>query len=294
MAQRRYYRVAGHLFSVTAEEFVFAQMSNYQPFETEETTDETVFDLTVGDVDLSEEKTHVFTDTSDDDMPRIEIYRIGQDRLFQVSITKHSEICLSLRASEDFRKASLCFATNDIRFSIDNACMLLYAFSTADKHTLEMHAAVIERKGHGFLFLGHSGTGKSTHARMWMSAFEDAKLLNDDNPVLRILENGEVHVYGSPWSGKTPCYINREVPVGAIVQLAQAPHNKIWPLRLPEAYAYMLSSASGLKIEPKMMDALYDTIARVIQTVQVYKMECLPDTDAARVCEKEITIIQLI
>lgn len=266
-------------------------MSNYQPFETKEEPEETIFDLTVGDVDLSEEKTQVFTDTSDDDMPRIEIYRIGQDRLFQVSMTKHSEICLSLRTSEDFHKASLCFATNDIRFGIDNSCMLLYAFSTAGMHTLEMHAAVIERKGHGFLFLGHSGTGKSTHARMWLSAFDDAQLLNDDNPILRIEENGEMHVYGSPWSGKTPCYINREVPVGAIVQLAQAPHNKIWPLRLPEAYAYMLSSASGLKIEPKMMDALYDTIARVIQTVQVYKMECLPDTDAARVCEENVTNI---
>lgn len=289
MAQRRYYRVAGHYFSVTAEESVFAQMSNYQPFETKNADEDTVFDLTVGDVDLSEEKTHVYTDVSDDDMPRIEFYRIGQDRLFQVSMTKASETCLSLRTSDDFRHASLSFSAPDIRFCIDNACMLLYAFATASKQTLEMHAAVIERKGHGFLFLGHSGTGKSTHARMWMAAFEDAKLLNDDNPILRILENGEVHVYGSPWSGKTPCYINREVPVGAIVQLAQAPYNRIQPIRLPEAYAYMLSSASGLKIEPKMMDALYDTIARTIQTVQVYKMECLPDTDAARVCEQEVT-----
>ena len=289
MAQRRYYRVAGHYFSVTAEETVFAQMSNYQPFETKDADEDTVFDLTVGDVDLSEEKTHVFTDVSDDDMPRIEFYRIGQDRLFQVSMTKASETCLFLRTSDDFRHAVLSFSAPDIRFCIDNACMLLYAFATASKQTLEMHAAVIERKGHGFLFLGHSGTGKSTHARMWMAAFEDAKLLNDDNPILRILENGEVHVYGSPWSGKTPCYINREVPVGAIVQLAQAPYNRIQPIRLPEAYAYMLSSASGLKIEPKMMDALYDTIARTIQTVQVYKMECLPDTDAARVCEQEVT-----
>lgn len=291
MAQRRYYRVAGHSFSVTAEETVFAQMNNYLPFQTEETDAETVFDLTVGgDMDLSGEKTHVFTDTSDDDMPRIEIYRIGSDRLFQVSMTKYSEICLSLRVSEDFHTALLSLASEDIRFSIDNSCMLLYAFATVQKQTLEMHAAVIEYQGKGFMFLGHSGTGKSTHARMWMSAFEDAKLLNDDNPVLRILENGEVHVYGSPWSGKTPCYINREVPVGAIVQLAQAPHNEIRPLRLPEAYAYMLSSSSGLKIEPKMMDALYETISRVIQTVQVYKLECLPDTDAAQVCEKEVTM----
>ena len=55
-------------------------------------------------------------------------------------------------------------------------------------------------------------------------------------------------------------------------------------MRLPEAYANMLCSCSGLKIIPEMMDGLYATISRIIQTVPVYQLECLPDTDAARLC----------
>lgn len=294
MAERRYYRVAGHSFSVEAGEHLFALMTNYQPFRIgAEEAGETLFDLTVGSVPTEGEKTHVFTDTSDDDMPRIEVYRMATDWLFQVAMYKTADVACRLRVTEDMHLARLEMEDESTRFGIDNACMLLYAFTTAKRHTLEMHAAVVVRPGEtedlGYLFLGKSGTGKSTHACMWMDAFDDARLLNDDNPILRLLDNGEVRVYGSPWSGKTPCYINRNVRVGAIVKLTQAPHNKIRPLRLPEAYAYMLSSASGLKIVPDMMDALYDTISQLIQTVQVYGLECLPNTDAAQVCYRGVT-----
>jgi energy-coupling factor transporter ATP-binding protein EcfA2 len=152
-----------------------------------------------------------------------------------------------------------------------------------------MHASVTVRDGYAQLFLGHSGTGKSTHSRLWQEAYPDAWLLNDDNPVLRVLPDGEVRVYGSPWSGKTPCYKNQSAPVRGIVKLSQAPHNEIRLLRLPEAYAYMLASSSGLKIVPEMMDRLYETIAKTIQLVPVYGLECLPNTDAARLCHDTLT-----
>ena len=74
MAECRYYNVAGHSFSVEAEEELFRLMTNYEPFLIkEEESGERLFDLTVGEVDLTGEQTHVFTDTSDDDMPRIEV-----------------------------------------------------------------------------------------------------------------------------------------------------------------------------------------------------------------------------
>jgi len=132
--------------------------------------------------------------------------------------------------------------------------------------------------------LGHSGTGKSTHAQQWLQAFPDAKLLNDDNPVVRILDDGSARVYGSPWSGKTPCYKSADVPVQALVQLAQAPHNEIRLLRPTQAYPYILSSISGLKMEPAMMDRLYETIAALLESKPVYFLECLPNPDAAQVC----------
>ena len=291
-----------------------------------------------------EEWTHVLTDNAEEDMPRIEVYRSrledargasysledaslsapqksadfagtplqfrGGEWLFRVAMVANAPICCEMECSEDFTEGVLYITDDcqDVRFCIDNALMLLFAFRTAPLMTLEMHAAVVVRpsledargtsyrtlsglqdatlQAKGYLFLGHSGTGKSTHARMWLEAFEDAWLLNDDNPILRVMEDGEVRVYGSPWSGKTPCYNNAYARVGGIVKLSQAPHNKIRTLSLPEAYAYMLSSASGLKMEKQMADCMYETIKHVITHVKCYHLACLPNTEAAEVAQR--------
>jgi len=277
------------------------QLSNYSPFripEDEAAATEPLFRLAMSDEDLQEEGcTHVFTDVSEDDMPRIEVYRAGSDWLFAVAPQKEASVCCRMRATEDFRQVRFSVENGDFRFAVNNAAMLTYAFASAASGTLEMHAAVVVRNGLGYLFLGKSGTGKSTHARLWQEAFPESWLLNDDNPILRIADEQQadgtsrrvVRVYGSPWSGKTPCYKNQSAPVGGIVKLTQAPRNEARRLRLPEAYAYMLSSASGLKIDPTMMDTLYKTIVEMIETVPLYGLECLPDTDAARVCASAVT-----
>lgn len=286
------YRVADHLFSISASADRLALLTNYEPFLVDAA--DVLFALRVEEdaFSLPSEVQHVFTDTSDEDMPRIEVYRVGTDWLFHVSLWRESPACCHLRANESFSEAHLWVDTPDVRFAIDNAAMLLYAFRTASERTLELHASVIVKEGMAQFFLGHSGTGKSTHSRMWLEAFDDCELINDDNPILRVLPSGEVRVYGSPWSGKTPCYKQTSAPVRGIVKLSQAPHNEARVLRLPEAYAYMLSSSSGLKIERHMMDQLYDTIAYVIQHVPVLGLECLPDNDAARVCYQALVSAQ--
>ena len=184
----------------------------------------------------------------------------------------------------DGRMTQAVFYGEPTRFAIDNTLMLLYAFATASSRTLLFHASVIVREGKGYLFLGKSGTGKSTHAEQWLKAFSDAERLNDDNPVVRVFEDGRVIVYGSPWSGKTPCYKAADARVMALVQLAQAPENTIRLLRPTQAYPYILSSVSGLKILPAMMDRLYETIAALLESTPVYFLDCLPNTDAAEVC----------
>ena len=88
---------------------------------------------------------------------------------------------------------------------------ILYAQAVLEYDGVSVHASCVSQDGRSFLFLGKSGTGKSTHARQWLETFPDCHLLNDDNPVLRI-EGGRVMAYGTPWSGKTPCYKNECYP----------------------------------------------------------------------------------
>ena len=278
---------------------LLAQMTNYEPFGiTQELDTEPIFALKVEQngllsMEQREVYPHVFTDNSEDDMPRVEVYRsLEKEWLIRISQIATSPICCELVCDADFTRGMLHIDAEcqDVRFCIDNGLMLMYAFRTAPLMTLEMHAAVVVKKeargdeAKGYLFLGHSGTGKSTHARQWLAAFEDAWLLNDDNPILRVMDNGDVYVYGSPWSGKTPCYKNESALVGGIVKLSQAPENKIQTISLPQAYAYMLSSASGLKMEQTMADNMFETIKHIITHIPCYHLACLPNEEAAKVC----------
>ncbi|MBO4665665.1 MAG: hypothetical protein J5612_02205 [Paludibacteraceae bacterium] len=288
------YLVAEHLFTVEAPESVYALMTNYAPFEVTQVDDrQPLFALTMHEPQtelpaLSADCQTVYSDTTEDDMPRLDIYRDNGTWILREAINKNAPVTLHMTMSEDFSQAHLYMLANaNLRFAVDNATMLLFAFASAKYATLEMHASVTIRGDYGYLFLGKSGTGKSTHSRQWIETFQDAWLLNDDNPVVRLKEDG-VYVYGSPWSGKTPCYKNEVRRVGAFVKLLQAPYNKMHTLRLPEAYAYILSSSSGLKIIPEIMDTLFETISRLIQTVQVYGMECLPNHDAAILCAETV------
>ena len=128
--------------------------------------------------------------------------------------------------------------------------------------------------------LGRSGTGKSTHTRLWLENIEGATLLNDDNPIVRVID-GETVIYGSPWSGKTPCYKNRSMPLQAVVRLSQAPFNRITRLTPLKAYAALMPSCSCMRWDHDAVEALHKTVEKVIMKVPVRHLECLPDADAA-------------
>ena len=198
-------------------------------------------------------------------------------------------ICGILEMRDGFREGRLYTegSPTDQAFAVNNALMLLYAFAAAPYRALEMHASVVTRGGRGFLFLGKSGTGKSTHSRLWLEHISGTELLNDDNPVLRVVD-GVARVYGSPWSGKTPCYKAQDVPVGAIVRLTQAPHNRIERLSTVQSYASVMASCSGFRPIRALADAQHETLTQVVQLVPCYHLECLPDADAARLCNETV------
>ena len=283
----RYFEVAGFRFAIEATPEQLEQVPNYTPFITDESDGNSLFIIRVQQATLLAMKgwEHVFTDSSEGDLPRIELYKNDRGEwLFSVAYTSDGPQVSMIRCSADWREVTLYTHPNYVRFAIDNAAMLVYAFATNACQTLLFHSSVIRRQGQAFMFLGKSGTGKSTHSEQWLKAFPDAELLNDDNPVVRLLPDGSVRVYGSPWSGKTPCYRAVDAPVKALVQLAQAPQNQIVQLKMTQAYPYMLASVSGLKLQPDMMDHLYESIAALLERVPVYKLDCLPNEQAARLC----------
>ena len=165
----------------------------------------------------------------------------------------------------------------------------MYAFSTSNKQTALFHSSVVSYKGKAYMFLGKSGTGKSTHSQLWLKHFEGAELVNDDNPAVRIID-GEARVYGSPWSGKTPCYRNVDYPIGGIVKLKQAPFNEIRRMKAVEAYVALAMSISGMRWNTKMGDGLHQTENLLTASVPVWHLSCLPDQNAAELCQTTIVV----
>ena len=174
-------------------------------------------------------------------------------------------------------------------FQVNTSLMIQYTFATAGLGTLLLHASVTRYQGRGNLFFGVSGTGKSTHSRLWHDYVPGSDLMNDDNPVIRV-EDDRFLVYGSPWSGKTLCYRNVVAPVNALVRLEQSPQNRIVRIRSLEAYASLIAAVSTIRWNHGIMSLLVPTIERVVMNVPCYHLKCRPDEEAVRVCKEAIIL----
>ena len=298
MKETKYYEVAGHRFSVSGEEAVFTLMgegfANYEPFAC--AGDKTLFTLSIesGEVpDYTEEL------RQEDERLRVGERSSGMGQTIVCGKTAAGEAVFEflwwgvsagwLVCTADYSQGRLILTDKYTKMAIDNALMVMFALATADKGSVLFHAAVVSYEGKGYMFLGPSGTGKSTHARLWLEHIEGSALVNDDNPVVRISEDGSATVYGSPWSGKTPCYRNVSYPLGGIVVLSQAPYNNIQRLSGIYAYVALVESISGKRWDGRIADGLHDTENKLVSTVPMWHLECLPDEAAARLCNETIT-----
>ena len=223
-----------------------------------------------------------------DIQPYLWLYRNDANQTFGFSMTQREPDCL-LSVSPSYREGELHICAQDtsgqIAFALNSSLMLLYALNTASKGTLLVHAATVEFEGKGYLFLGRSGTGKSTHARLWLEHVKGSSLLNDDSPILRVEDNGSVFVYGSPWSGKTACYKKCRAELGGVVRLSQAPLNRIRAMTPSRPTHPCFLLARAYRWERKMATGYSNSIERIIGRCGSYHLECLPDKAAARLCD---------
>lgn len=174
---------------------------------------------------------------------------------------------------------------SDDAYFLTHAIMIAFMIATCANGTLLIHASSVICDGNAYLFQGKSGTGKSTHAALWTKNIPGAELLNDDNPLIRFSEDGTAIAYGSPWSGKTPCYRNMSAPIGAFVRIKRDDRNFLEKLPPLKAYASLATSVFYLPFLPESLREMrHKTIERLSATIPCCDMHCLPDAEAAIVC----------
>lgn len=286
----RYYTVARHTFAVSLPEGETGIiMPSYEPFATEENTNDLLFSLTVDDSFYPTARGETIGEF-DCGAADFGVYRLS-DGSYQILVSPPGgQYCGLLQTSPDFSQATIATRGEDAMrtFAVNNALMLVYAFSAAEMGTLLIHASVIKKDNRGYLFLGKSGTGKSTHSSLWLKHIAGSELLNDDNPVITVSKDGAT-VYGSPWSGKTPCYKNDSAPIGAFVRIKQEPENQIFREGALQSFAVLLPSMSTMKWDKRVYDGICNSVALLIESTPLYTLGCRPDQEAAEVCHAAVT-----
>ena len=272
----RKYQIAGHLFEVSGEKLceAVAQIEGFRPFEVAE--GEPVFGFQEGKV------------TDVPEMAKVE-YTLEYEGVKGTFGRTAEGFRLNLQPEAEGAFDVWCREGETVVYLGGNWSMLLYRFAlwvayglmTLQRDTLAIHSSCIVYQDKAVLFLGESGTGKSTHTRLWREHIEGAVLLNDDSPMIRV-EKGKVWAYGSAWSGKTPCYKQERYELVACVRLSQAPYNRIQKLSVLQAYGAIHPSCAP---EFAYDDALYDEVSRIIgqilSVVPCFHLACLPDREAA-------------
>lgn len=151
-----------------------------------------------------------------------------------------------------------------------------------DFDTILFHGSVIAVDGIGYLFTAKSGTGKSTHTRLWREYFgERAVMVNDDKPLISITEKGAV-VYGTPWNGKHRLSTNISVPLKAVCILERSAENHIEEITAKQAYNMLVQQVHKPKGPQKLMKTLH-LIDRLAEKVKLYRLGCNLDISAAEI-----------
>ena len=279
------YRVADFRFSVRVpiELDMESLLPSFLPFRWEEEGEE-LFHLDASHASLPDDGTAVQWEESVNDMGYTRLMKTDNGYRIHIRFTEQG-VEHVLQANPRFTKVQAVIHWND-PYAGQVLCSMLrmvYSMAVVYHRAISIHASVVQLGGRGYLFMGKSGTGKSTHSALWMQAFEGCELLNDDNPTLRLMGD-EVWVYGTPWSGKTPCYKNKRYPLAAMVRLRQAKTNRFVEQTDVAAFITVLPGCSVVRKDAEQYDALSATLVEMTGMVKVGTLDCLPDQEAAFLC----------
>ena len=282
MDNTNYYKVGGVYFSADVE-MVHPALFNYSPFiVAKEEAEDTIFSL------YRIEQLPPIPETD----PVCHVCDNGTCWYFYYNATNRYDITLHLegnkhrvykmQADRTWQHIYIDWQILDEfdSLALNNILMLSYVAAAARRGRVLLHAACIRTStGDALAFIGRSGVGKSTHARLWMKYLEGCNLMNDDQPVMSV-ENGIPYIYGTPWSGKTPCYKQEKAPLKMICLMKQADYNRLTPQVGIKAFTTMLSAVSIIKEQPEIYKGIVQTLAQVIDCISVVCLENRPEREA--------------
>jgi len=209
-------------------------------------------------------------------------------------------IATTLEADLKWKHVRIQYIESDLPFPIKDQTVLIkwddyrsfqlagiaYRNHILNRNGILIHSSAFAIGGKGVIVSAPSGTGKSTHARLWKERFGDEiTLVNDDRPAIRLFDNVPM-LCGTPWSGSTDIYSNMKVPLKCIVMLEQSPSNCIERLDTDRALQLLIPRCFLPYFDSELMDKAISTLEKLIGDVPVYLLKCRPDQEAVELVWK--------
>lgn len=150
-----------------------------------------------------------------------------------------------------------------------------------------LHCSVLEYDGNAYAFLGRSGTGKSTHTKLWLKYLAPTRVINGDKPILEY-KDGAFIAYGTPWMGKERWGTKAKAPLKGLCFLEQAKTNSIRKLKVSEVSSRLFSQIL-IPAEEKNAVATLELADKMVTQVPAYLLQCDISEEAAKTSFEAMT-----
>ncbi len=179
--------------------------------------------------------------------------------------------------SHDFRRVEAWFCPADVlALSNDqrpyNMIQEVLRYALLPANGTIIHASSLAYEGKGLLFSAPSGTGKSTHTRLWREFAPGTQIVNDDMPIVR-MQSGVPYIYGAPWSGKGSLHNNISVPLSAMVFIERSATCELLPMDKMEA-VWQLFEAIRKPVIPDLAEKNLNIIGEIVENLPIYRLRC--------------------
>lgn len=193
----------------------------------------------------------------------------------------NGHIC-QMQATRDWKKVATDWQphTQESYAVLNDLIMIAFIYSSALHGTTTIHASCVSVGNEACAFIGPSGVGKSTHAALWLQHIVGARLLNDDQPAIRPGNDGQVYIYGTPWSGKTHCYRNEKATLKSIFFMEQSRKNSLAQIDSIDAFQQLMKATSLIGRDTITFKEISSTQAKVASLIPAYTLKNTPGPEA--------------
>ena len=206
---------------------------------------------------------------------------------------KPAEITIAVLRKDVEKEKELARSNNDFTNYPEGYLEFLafyrkFCDAVAEKGIILLHGCAVAVDEKAYIFTAPSGTGKTTHARLWLKELGDkAHILNGDKPLLR-LEGETVFAYGTPWDGKEHMSRNEKLPLSCICLIERAVQSHMIELTADKKLEVLLSQV----YRPQELDAMkaaLTTMLSVVERIDFYHLFCDISSEAAKLSIKALT-----